>query len=179
VKEEQSMLRIIHSNIHDDTILDEINNLLSMGEVPNLYDNCSIKIPENLLTSMKTEFKKEDILSKIQESERSRGSKGAPDNNKLWQLFIKNVQKKLHVFLVIPAGPKFLKCMRTYKAFVSNSSIVQFHPWNNKSIIQVSEFFLKDVDFTFDIKKKVASFLVELHGSVQALCKRWELEQKR
>jgi len=107
------MLRIIDSNIHDDTILAEINNLLSIGYVPNLFENCSIKIPENLLPLMKTEFKKEDILSKIQDLERSKGIKTAPDNNKLWQLFIKNIQKKLHVFLIIPSGPIFLKCMRT------------------------------------------------------------------
>lgn len=56
---------------------------------------------------------------------------------------------------------------------------MQFHSWNNKSIIQVSEFILKDVDFPADIKEKIATFLVEVHRSMHALCKRWESEQKR
>jgi len=105
-------LSIFDTSIPDEIVLGDLNNLINLGEVPNLFDSSvGVKIPD-LLPFMKGDYKKEDIYNKILESERARGNKSIPENNKLWQTFIDNVRKNLHVFLVHDANEMFAKRMR-------------------------------------------------------------------
>ena len=115
----------------DEAFLEDINNILSSGEVPNLY----------------VKDEKAAILEEMRPIAKRHGNNtGTPDE--LWALFIERVRANLHVVLCMsPIGESFRNRLRQYPAFVNTCTIDWFLEWPLDALREVAQRFLEDVRF--------------------------------
>ena len=92
VDQQQSLFIMVDNQIFDERILEDINNILNIGEVPNLfpYEDSEL-IQEEIISGL--------IKKKIKD-------KFEPDD--LWEIFVSNCKKNMHLALCMtPIGDQF------------------------------------------------------------------------
>jgi dynein heavy chain, axonemal len=118
------------TQLKDESFLEDINNILSSGEVPNLFDK--------------------DELGAIYEAMRpiARREERGDAADELWALFVERVRANLHVVLAMsPVGDGFRDRTRMYPALVSATTMDWFHEWPVEALTEVATRFLEDVVF--------------------------------
>jgi dynein heavy chain len=117
------------TQVVEETFLEDINNILSSGEVPNLYK------PE--------EF--EEVRSALADVAKKDGIVDVPDV--MFAYFIERVRNNLHVVLCMsPVGEPFRNRIRQYPAFVNCTTIDWFSEWPKDALLEVSERYLEEVN---------------------------------
>ncbi|KAJ3183889.1 Dynein heavy chain 6, axonemal [Geranomyces variabilis] len=151
------------TQIKTETFLEDINNILNSGEVPNLF-----------------EFdEREKILGDLRSVCRE---KGLPeDRDSVYQFFINRVRDNLHiVFATSPVGETFRTRCRMFPSLVNCCTIDWFDEWPREALLSVSRRFLEFVDLGSDaMKDKIAEMCVEIHESVGQLAKKFWAELRR
>ncbi|KNC97013.1 uncharacterized protein SPPG_09508 [Spizellomyces punctatus DAOM BR117] len=151
------------TQIKSETFLEDVNNILNSGEVPNLF-----------------EFdEREKILGELRAVARD---KGLPeDRDSVYQFFINRVRDNLHiVFATSPVGETFRTRCRMFPSLVNCCTIDWFDEWPREALLSVSKRFLEFVDLGSDhMKEKIAEMCVEIHESVGELAKRFWAELRR
>uniref|UniRef100_A0A8D0HGT5 Dynein axonemal heavy chain 2 n=1 Tax=Sphenodon punctatus TaxID=8508 RepID=A0A8D0HGT5_SPHPU len=154
----------VDTQIADDSFLEDINNILSSGEVPNLYK------PD--------EF--EEIQTLILDSARAEGIPETADS--LFAYLIERVRNNLHVVLCLsPVGDPFRNWIRQYPALVNCTTIDWFCDWPQEALLEVAEKYLEGVDLGNlpEAHKKVAMVFVTMHRSVARYSQKMMLELRR
>ncbi|XP_073321620.1 dynein axonemal heavy chain 2 [Pagrus major] len=147
-----------------ESFLEDINNILSSGEVPNLYKQ--------------DEFV--ELCSALSESARKDNVAETPDS--LFRYLIERVRSNLHIVLCMsPVGEAFRKRLLQYPALVNCTSIDWFCEWPSDALLEVAKRFLDGLELGSlpRIQTKVASTLVTTHQSVVQVSKRMKLELRR
>eukprot|EP00753_Platysulcus_tardus_P011845 PLAT3317.25.p1 GENE.PLAT3317.25~~PLAT3317.25.p1 ORF type:complete len:2725 (+),score=1732.12 PLAT3317.25:536-8176(+) len=115
------------SQLKEESFLEDINNILSSGEVPQLYLKDELA---PIYDAMRPVAKAEGVLE-------------TADN--LWQLFIGRVRSNLHVVLAMsPVGDAFRNRCRMYPALVNSTTIDWFMEWPVAALREVAGKFLQD-----------------------------------
>uniref|UniRef100_A0ABM5EJD6 Dynein axonemal heavy chain 2 isoform X2 n=1 Tax=Pogona vitticeps TaxID=103695 RepID=A0ABM5EJD6_9SAUR len=169
VDQKPTTFLFVDTQIADECFLEDINNVLSSGEVPNLYK------PE--------EF--EEIQSNIIEAARAEGIQESPDS--LFAYLIERVRNNLHVVLCLsPVGDPFRNRIRQYPALVNCTTIDWFSEWPKDALLEVAEKYLEGVDLgsvekgSLDtMHKRVAKIFVTMHWSVARYSQKMWLELRR
>jgi dynein heavy chain len=119
------------NDVVNELFLEDINNLLNSGEVPNIYTNDEIK---DVKEAMRKEAKR---LKKPETSD------------VLWQIFVDNVKTNLHIaFCISPIGNKFRDYCRVYPSLINNTTISWYMPWPRDALYEVSKKFINEkLDF--------------------------------
>jgi len=165
-------------NIIYEDMLEDISNIFNKGEVPNLFDKLKIKVPESLNNYIKNEIKKEDVIAKIIEKDKSKSRN--LDHSKLWNMFIETVKEKLHIILVqSPNGDDFRFRLRTFPSLINCANICWFHSWPEDALIETAKFTLSDLNISEDNKQKIINICCKIHTSVKQLSEKYKLEEKR
>lgn len=108
VKNERCVLAV--ASTQDPMALEDVNSLLSQGEVPNLWSKDEIEENEN---SLKQAAKEASI-----------------HDNVTLRLFLPRVQANLHICLCMsPADPQFKSNLRMFPAILNNCQSIWFHSW--------------------------------------------------
>ncbi|KAL0216159.1 hypothetical protein P9112_008343 [Eukaryota sp. TZLM1-RC] len=150
------------SQIVDDSFLEDVNNILNSGEVPNLYENEDY---EELITQMRP------IIRELGLSE---------TRDAIYHQFIQRVRDNLHVVLCMsPVGDSFRRNCRQFPSLINCCTIDWFEPWPATALLSVAKHFLGKVDLNGDVTKSqnddatsrdvvddVARVCVEIHESV-------------
>ncbi|KAJ3032226.1 Dynein heavy chain 6, axonemal [Rhizophlyctis rosea] len=151
------------TQIKSETFLEDINNVLNSGEVPNLF-----------------EFdEREKILGELRPICRE---KGIPeDRDSVYQFFINRVRDNLHVvFGTSPVGDTFRTRCRMFPSLVNCCTIDWFDEWPKDALLSVSRRFLEFVDLgTDEMKDKIAEMCVEIHASVGEIAQKFYAELRR
>ncbi|KAJ3023365.1 Dynein heavy chain 6, axonemal [Thoreauomyces humboldtii] len=151
------------TQIKTETFLEDVNNILNSGEVPNLF-----------------EFdEREKILGDLRSVCRE---KGLPeDRDSVYQFFINRVRDNLHiVFATSPVGETFRTRCRMFPSLVNCCTIDWFDAWPREALLAVSRRFLEFVDLGSDVMKdKIAEMCVEIHESVGVLAEKFWAELRR
>lgn len=151
------------TQIKDEAFLEDINNILSSGVVPNL-------------------FSKDDIPPLLDAVRKPAVSQGLEDNaDNLWKFFIDRVRANLHVVLAMsPIGDALRNRCRMYPGLVNCTTINWFHIWPREALQEVAMKFLAHVEFTEDdIRARIATVFAEMHLSVISTSSQMLLELKR
>ncbi|XP_045894232.1 dynein axonemal heavy chain 6-like [Micropterus dolomieu] len=144
--------------------LEDINNMLNSGEVPNLFEKDEL---EHILAATRPKAKEAGI------SEENR--------DEVFQFFISRVREKLHIVLCMsPVGDAFRSRCRMFPSLVNCCTIDWFVQWPREALQSVSETFFQNVDFgSEELKQSFSTMCVEIHVSVTDMAERFYSELRR
>lgn len=112
VKDEGLMFLFTEGQITNERFLVFINDLLSSGEISDLFPTEDI----------------DGIVASVRNAVKSAGLLDNKDNS--WKFFIDRVRKNLHMALCFsPVGDAFRNRAKKFPALINNTVIDWFHPW--------------------------------------------------
>jgi dynein heavy chain len=139
----------------DQQIIDErflvlLNDLLSSGDIPDLFPAEEI---DNISNAIRSEVKQAGLMD---------------TKEVVWDFFIEKVRKYLHLALCFsPVGDKFRVRARQFPALVSCTQIDWFHPWSQEALVAVAQTFLADLEgWEDELKENMANHMATVHASV-------------
>ncbi|XP_004437259.1 PREDICTED: dynein heavy chain 6, axonemal [Ceratotherium simum simum] len=144
--------------------LEDINNILNSGEVPNLFEKDEL---EQVLAATRPRAKEVGI------------SEGNRDE--VFQYFISKVRQKLHIVLCMsPVGEAFRSRCRMFPSLVNCCTIDWFVQWPREALLSVSKTFFSNVDAgSEELKDKLSLMCVNVHLSVSNMAERYYMELRR
>ncbi|XP_041356323.1 dynein heavy chain 6, axonemal-like isoform X2 [Gigantopelta aegis] len=144
--------------------LEDINNILNSGEVPNLFE------PEEY----------EQLIIGCRPGAKDAG---IPEGNRdlIYEFCINRVRNNLHIVLCMsPVGSSFRSRCRMFPSLVNCCTIDWFTEWPKEALLGVSESFFENVELGDDeLKNRIAKMCVEIHMSVTMMADKFYLELKR
>lgn len=118
VDEKQTVFLLSDTQIVKEAFLEDVNNVLNNGEIPNLYgdDEKFTMVKENMIEQNKNtdaRYKKGSILDK-----------------EIWLHFLSNCKNNVHIVLAMsPIGEAYRRRLRMFPSLVNCCAIDWFLPW--------------------------------------------------
>ncbi|GBP33369.1 Dynein heavy chain 8, axonemal [Eumeta japonica] len=138
------------NDIKDEQFLEFLNNILSSGEIANLF--------------LKDEM--DEILNELTPIMKKYAPKRIPVPDVLYEYFIMRSRANLHVVLCFsPVGGKFRSRALKFPGLISGCVMDWFQKWPRTALIEVANHFLGGFHLVCSPETKVQ--LVEMMGSVQ------------
>ena len=143
VKDEGVLFLFTEGQITNERFLVYINDLLSSGEIADLY------VPED----------KDSIVNNLRPAVKSAGLVDNKENS--WAFFIGRVRRNLHMALCFsPVGDSFRSRARKFPAIVNSTVIDWFQPWPEEALLSVARKFTAELDLHSDeIRESVVKFM--------------------
>ncbi|KAF6028575.1 DNAH7 [Bugula neritina] len=154
------------TQIKQESFLEDINNLLNAGEVPNLYPT----------------DEKAEICEKMRQLDRQRDKTKQTDGSPvaLFNFFVQRVRDQLHIVLAMsPIGDAFRNRLRKFPSLVNCCTIDWFQAWPADALEAVATRALGDLDIDEEIKSACISMCQEFHISTRDLSVKFEQELER
>ena len=147
------------SNVLSVAFLERMNALLASGEVPGLFEG------DEYLSLIST-YKEAQGGNKINETE-----------DEIYNQFIKNVQRNLHVvFTMNPANPDFSNRTASSPAIFNRCVIDWFGDWSEKALYQVAKEITEHYDYGSSVEHSViVELIVRIHKTVVNLNEKMRL----
>ncbi|XP_037131069.1 dynein heavy chain 8, axonemal-like [Syngnathus acus] len=145
------------NEIKQEAFLEYLNNVLSSGEVSNLFAKDEIQeIAQNLVPVMKKEF-----------------PRIPPTFDNLYDYFISRARKNLHVVLCFsPVGPKFRSRSLKFPGLISGCTMDWFAPWPEEALVAVAHHFLSEFPIvcSSEVKASMVTTMGVYHRKVSETC---------
>ncbi|XP_069471802.1 dynein axonemal heavy chain 7 isoform X2 [Ambystoma mexicanum] len=164
--EMQGVFLFTDTQIKTESFLEDINNLLNAGEVPNLF-------PAD---------EKQEICERMRQLDRQRDKTKQTDGSPLalFNMFIDRCRDQLHVVLAMsPIGDAFRNRLRKFPALVNCCTIDWFQSWPEDALQAVASRFLEDLDMTDDIRNGCIDLCKGFHTSTIVLSEKFRSELQR
>ena len=151
------------SQIVDERFLVYVNDLLSSGVIPDLFQ--------------KDEF--DAIFGSLRNAAKAAGVQDTRDA--MMDFFIERVKANLHVVLCFsPVGELFRIRPRRFPGLINCTAIDWFHGWPKEALVSVAQRFLEDVEMASgEIKENICYHVAEVHMSVNAASAQYLLQERR
>ncbi|KAA6419936.1 MAG: dynein heavy chain axonemal [Trebouxia sp. A1-2] len=141
------------NQLKDESFLEDINNILNMGEVPNL-------------------FAKDEVMTIIEAvtPKAKRAGRGISPPE-VYAYFVEQCRANLHMVLAMsPVGDAFRARLRKFPSLVNCCTIDWFSEWPADALKSVASQFLKDVEMPSDAaRESVEGMCMLFHTSVRTL----------
>ncbi|KAG2436335.1 hypothetical protein HXX76_006644 [Chlamydomonas incerta] len=159
----QAVFLFSDTQIKAESFVEDVNNLLNSGEVPNMfpYDERAA-----VLEQCRNSSKKEglDLDSAVD----------------LWAYFVDKTRDNLHIVLAFsPIGDAFRERLRQFPSLVNCCTIDWFTAWPDDALEAVAMKFLREVDLTSDQRNQVMLQCKMFHEDVRHLSDAFKAEQGR
>ncbi|ESO03023.1 hypothetical protein HELRODRAFT_80768, partial [Helobdella robusta] len=145
------------NEIKDEGFLEYMNNVLSSGEVSNLFARDEMdEMLEELVPIMKKEFPRRP-----------------PTNENLYNYYTARVKKNLHVVLCFsPVGEKFRSRSLKFPGLISGCTMDWFEKWPKDALVAVSKHFLTNYDLVCSnvVKQSIIRSMGNFQDSVSETC---------
>ncbi|KAG7311248.1 hypothetical protein JYU34_002280 [Plutella xylostella] len=156
----------IESQIKEEGFLEDVNNMLNSGEVPNIFNA----------------DEKAEIQEKMRVVDRQRDKSLQTDGSPtaLHAYFVSIVRDQLHIVLAMsPAGSSLRTRIRKFPALVNCCTIDWFQEWPPDALLAVATRFLKDIELS-DLERDTAIKLCQVfHTDTQELTRDFLIRLKR
>ena len=163
VKDEGISFLFTDSQVKDERFLVYLNDLLSSGNIPDLFDTEGV----------------DSIVGSMTSAVKAAGLK--PDLAVCWDYFMQRVRQNLHVILAFsPVGEDFRVRAMRFPALVNCTVIDWFHAWPVSALEKVARGNLKDIEFENDtIRDGVISFMPYSFDIVNKVAKKFKDQEQR
>ncbi|XP_054276499.1 dynein axonemal heavy chain 6-like [Macrosteles quadrilineatus] len=142
--------------------LEDINNLLNSGEVPNLFES--------------DEYEK--VIIACRPAAKEAGVNEA-NRDGIFDFFISKVRNKLHLVICMsPVGDSFRRRCRMFPSLVNCCTIDWFVDWPMEALLSVAQDALKDT-IKADVVEDMAKMCYTIHQSVGDMTVRYYEEMRR
>nr|XP_022345562.1 dynein heavy chain 2, axonemal-like isoform X2 [Crassostrea virginica] len=154
------------TQVVEEGFLEDINNVLSSGEVPNLYK------PD--------EF--EEVRNALSDIAKKEGLDDSPQS--IFAFLIERVRANMHIVLCMsPVGEPFRNRIRMYPAFVNCTTIDWFSEWPADALLEVADKYLSEISLGSEeedkLKPSLAKMFSVMHKSVSDYSKKMLAELRR
>jgi len=142
-KDEGIMFLFTEGQITNERFLVFINDLLSSGEIADLFPTEDI---DNIVNAVRGAVKSEGIID---------------NKDNCWKFFLDRVRKNLHMSLCFsPVGDDFRNRSKKFPALINNTVIDWFHPWPQEALLSVADKFLENTEMPSDeVRKSIVEFM--------------------
>ncbi|EDW82538.1 uncharacterized protein Dwil_GK25078 [Drosophila willistoni] len=155
---------LIDSQIVEEEFLEDINNILNSGEVPNLFEGDEY---EKIIL---------DARDACNESKKDQGCV----REEIYKFFINRVRNNLHVVMSMsPVGDAFRRRCRMFPSLVNCTTIDWFTSWPTEALYSVALGLLTKIAPNMDDRVSLASTTVFMHKTVEEASVRFYKEMKR
>ncbi|XP_026672559.1 dynein heavy chain 8, axonemal-like [Ceratina calcarata] len=145
------------NEIKEEAFLEYINNILSVGEVANLFPADEL---DEVLTTVTPIMKSED-------------PRRPPTPDNLYEFFLTRARDQLHVVLCFsPVGEKFRSRALKFPALISGCTINWFWRWPRDALYEVSSHVLDKFKIicTPEVKNQLIEVMGDVHDEVNDTC---------
>ena len=147
VEGRSQVLLLSDSDIISDAAMEDINNILNAGEVPNLFNE---EDKTKLITDLQDEATKVAVAERAQ-AEAEGGAEVAAAGDvvltraDIFKYFVTKCKRNLHVVLAFsPVGDDFRNRLRNFPALVNCTYVDWFQPWPESALRSVASKVLVD-----------------------------------
>jgi len=163
MKNERVIFMLVDTQIIDEQMLEDVNNVLNSGDVPNLYK------PDDW----------EDIAS-VGKPECQRKGIQLSEMNIMSQ-FLVRVKNNIHIILAMsPLGGTFRSRLRMFPSLINCCTIDWFHEWPEEALVSVAGGQLNEDDLRIDDQQdKLVQMFKIIHKSVEKTSSRFLVEMRR
>lgn len=145
------------NDIKDESFLEYLNNILSSGEIANLFAKDEIdEITSELIP----------IMKKV-------SPKRIPTQENLYDFFISRARNNLHIVLCFsPVGEKFRNRSLKFPGLISGCMIDWFQKWPQDALKAVSNHFLGpfEVKCSPEVKEELIDVMAFIQDNVSNVC---------
>ena len=150
------------AHVADEGFLESINNMLTTGMVPGLYEQDE---KDQAINSVRKEVKAANIAE-------------TPDN--CWNYYVSKCRKNMHIVLAMsPSGNKLQVRCRSFPGLISGCVIDWFFPWPEDALTKVAQYFLAETPLPEDKRAAVVAHLTYSYLEVNKLKDRFATELRR
>ncbi|XP_037951167.1 dynein heavy chain 8, axonemal [Teleopsis dalmanni] len=145
------------NEIKDEGFLEFINNILSSGEIANLFAKDEI----------------DEIYAEITPIMKKVSPKRIPTQDNLYDFFLSRARSNLHIALCFsPIGEKFRTRSLKFPGLISGCVIDWFQKWPEDARVAVSRHYLKDYEIVCsdEVKESVIDIMSWVHNTVSEAC---------
>eukprot|EP00741_Cyanophora_paradoxa_P007767 tig00001206_g7515.t1 len=161
-EEQQVVFLLSDTQIVEESMLEDMNNVLNTGEVPNLF-------PQDETTT---------IVEKMRPAATAAG-RGA-NNSMIFQYFVERCRNNLHVVLCMsPIGDAFRNRLRMFPSLVNCCTIDWFSTWPESALRSVAAHAISQVDLDKGVLDGCVDVCMEMHVSVRLLSEKYKQELRR
>lgn len=163
VEGKQVVFLFNENQIIQERFLEDVNNILNAGEVPNLFPS------DELLKVI------DDLTPVVRDM-------GLPASRTVvYQMFVQRVRDNLHIVLCMsPVGDTFRVRCRQFPSLINCTTIDWFQKWPAQALSSVSTKFLEKVKLeSEDHRTALAQACVEVHMTMDKLCDKFYQELRR
>ena len=150
------------TQIKEESFLEDINNILNSGDVPNIYAQDEL---DKICTEMRT-----DVINA-----------GLPaTKSNLFSAYTKRVRQNLHtVVCMSPIGDVFRARLRQFPSLITCCTIDWFTEWPDEALRSVANTFIAETPVPPEVLKGVVDVCMEMHQSVSVASTRFAQELQR
>lgn len=153
---------IADTQIVRESFLEDLNNMLNSGDVPNLMKGDDM----------------EEINQVYQPRLQSMGL--ATDKNTVYKAFVNRVKENLHIIIAMsPVGSAFKTRLRMFPSLVNCCTIDWFDEWPMKALQSVAKSYFQSLELEAGLLGKAIDFCVHVHMSVAKVSKQFIAERGR
>ena len=163
VKQEGVLFLLTDTQISNERFFVYLNDLLSSGNIPDLY----------------TKDEKEAIINSLTNKAKNAGYSQEPES--VWKYFISKIRENLHCCLCFsPVGPSLRVRARRFPAVANCTVIDWFQPWPEQALASVGKKFLSTVDLGHpDVAKAIEHFMPAAFIAVNKMCKKFATAESK
>ncbi|NWV69074.1 DYH8 protein, partial [Malurus elegans] len=154
------------NEIKEESFLEYVNNLLSSGEISNLFARDELdEITQALVSVMKKELPRHP-----------------PTFDNLYEYFLGRAKKNLHVVLCFsPVGEKFRARSLKFPGLISGCTMDWFSRWPKEALVAVSNYFLSGFNIVCSpsVKAEIVETMGLFHDIVSETCENYFQRYRR
>ncbi|XP_076263714.1 dynein heavy chain at 16F [Rhynchophorus ferrugineus] len=161
VENQNSVFLFTDTQIVQEEFLEDINNILNSGDVPNLFEA--------------DEYEK--VIIGCRDPAKKAGFPEGRDH--IYEYFISRVRSNLHLVICMsPVGDAFRRRCRMFPSLVNCCTIDWFEKWPQEALLSVAQNSLKELG-TEELCNSLSRVCVVMHESVEVMTERFYREMKR
>lgn len=152
------------SQIKEEGFLEDVNNILNTGEVPNIFPpDEKVDVCESVRPAAKSE---------------NRCPEGTPEQ--LFSFFVERCIKKLHIVLCFsPIGNSLRDRIRNFPSLVNCTTIDWFSEWPKDALESVAKRFLNEIELEKPVRASCVKMVQYFHESTRRSAEKFLRQEKR